>query len=63
MVEVARTLAKSFSPRMDVQVARLQTLHHFDQVDFARGIHAGPDHHMAVGVDGKVAFAPRFDLV
>ena len=46
-----------------VQVARLQSLHDFVQIDFAARVHAGPDHHMAFGVDRKVALAPGLDLV
>ncbi len=46
-----------------VQVAGLESLNHLVQVDFARRVHAGPDHHVAGFIDRKIAFPPGFHLV
>ena len=46
-----------------VQVARLEPVHDFVQIDFAARVHAGADHHMAAGVDRKVTLAPGLDLI
>jgi hypothetical protein len=64
--QVAQAVGENVGKANDhgrVQVAGLETLNDLHQVDFALGIHARPDHHMACVVDGKVALAPGFHLV
>ena len=64
--EVAQAVRENIGEADDhrrVQVAGLQALHDVVQVDFARGVLIRADHHMALGIDRKVTFAPGFHLV
>ena len=64
--EMAKAVGQDVGETNDhrrVQVARLESLHHLVQIDFAVRIHARPDHDVAFGVDREVALAPGLDLV
>ena len=45
------------------ELALLESLHHVEQVDFALGVHVGPDHEVPGRVHAEVTLAPGVDLV
>ena len=45
------------------EIALLQSLHDFEQIDLAVGVHVGPHDHMAGRIDAEIALAPGVDLV
>ena len=45
------------------ELALLESLHHVEQVDFARRVHVGPDDEVPGGVHAEVTLAPGADLV
>ena len=63
MAKAVRQNIREANDHGRVQIARLESLHHLIEVYFSARLLVRTDDHMAFGVDGKVALAPRFDLV